>query len=222
MKRFDIILLFFVFLLSSTVLFQNCSEMKSTDLNSATNAQGDGADDRVVPEFLANRTITLDNKVVSNANLETVWSVGGTDTFYYETDYQATYESTLVTITGENSFAILTVAADDCTGQRTLTYDESVELSGFFASYIPSTEIRVRAADEAPITQGCAFPRLSLDATGLLQDDSPATDFDIYFSTPECTPDNEFHVTDRDGNDPAAAQGVVETFFNAQIDLVCQ
>ena len=222
MKRFDVILLFIMFMLSSTVLFQNCSEMKSSaGSGSDGNAAAGSDDNRVVPEFLVNRTLEFDNKIVNESNLQTNWSVGGEDIFYYETDYQATYESTLVTVTGNaNSQAVLKVVADDCDAEKVLTYDESLTLSNFYANYIPTTEVRVLAMDEVT-TPGCAFPRLGLDTKGLLPDNSPATDFDIYFTTPECSPAGEFFVTDRDGNDPAQALDDVRTFFNAQIDLVC-
>ncbi len=229
MKRFDIILLFSFFLLSSTVLFQNCAEMKSSASGEATtsNANQTGEQAPPPPEFLVNQTIDLDNKIVANQLLETIWSVGSTDVFYYETDYRATYESTMVRITGQNSQPVLTVTADDCQESKPLNQDESQTLSTFFATYINATEIRSRAADEVPVTPGCAFPRLALDATGLLSDTAsdpggPAVDFDIYFTTPQCTPSNEFFITDRNGIDPAAALADVENFFNAQIDELCQ
>lgn len=226
-KRFDIILLFSFFLISSTVLFQNCSEMKGVT-GQSNNENTSGATNNLPPppEFLTNQTLTFDNKIVANQLLETIWSVGSTDIFYYETDYKAVYASTLITITGQNSIPVLSVKADSCEKSKNLTDDESRTLSAFFSTYINTTEIRERSAADVPVIPGCAFPRLALDATGLLPDTSsdpggPAVDFDIYFTTPECTPDNEFFVSDRNSNDPAAALADVEAFFNAQIDVLC-
>ena len=202
---------------------------ESNNNAAGTNGNNDntgGVDQPPPPEFLVNQDLTFDNKVVANQLLETIWSVGSDDIFYYETDYMATYVSTLVTITGQNSIPVLTVRADNCDAGKNLNEEESRTLSSFFANYIDTTEIRAPRTEVEVQTPGCAFPRLALDAKGLLTDQSsnpggPAVDFDIYFATPECAPSGEFHVTDRNGNDPAAALDEVRTFFRAQIDELC-
>ncbi len=223
MKPFKTLLLFSSLFLVSTVLFQNCGGEEGPKANDSNNSNSLPPP----PEFLVNRDLAFDNKIVANQLLETIWSVGSSDIFYYETDYKAVYESTLVTVTGENQSPVMTVKTDSCENSKVLSTAESQELSGFYSSYINATEIRTRGVDAPPVTPGCAFPRLALNATGLLPASTSdpggdPVDFDIYFSTAECTPDNEFYITNRNGNDPAAALDDVRSFFRAQIDELCE
>lgn len=213
-------------MLSSTVLFQNCSELESAQDNPIRIENGNGqGNSQQAPEFLTNRSIDFDNKVVSNnGTLSFFWSLGSTDLFYYETNHQATFETTLVTITGQNSVAYFQVDADECEAEVALTQAETTELSALYGKFIPVTEIRTRGQNEF-ITPGCSFPRLAFNGN-LEQNGEQPIDFDIYFATPECAPEGEFFVTDRPfpdntPNDPVAARAEIETYFNTKIDQVC-
>ncbi len=223
MRRKNAIFIFCALMLTTSVWFQNCSEMQSSNTDSTNDGLGDGPDPREIPAFLANRALVFDNKVVSNDGFSVTFNVGGADIIYYETDYGATYESTLVTISGGSGVApALKVQSDSCNGERNISNEEAEQVVELFAMTIPFTEIRVRGADQAP-DLGCSFPRLALNVTKDPQSTDPEEpiDLDIYLSSPECTPSGEFFVTDRDGNDPAVTSETVAAFFEAQIDAVC-
>jgi hypothetical protein len=227
LKRFDVILLFCVFSISSTVLFQNCSEMEANRALSSNNSSSEMGPAPLgplpdPPEFLTNREIIFDNKRVENANLSTSWEIES-DVFYYETDYNSVYSSTLLTIRGNGQFAVVTAEGDNCMGELILTDEQDTILSGLMFDGIGMTQILRRNLDDPEVIPGCAFPRLGMD-TGRLLDDgtTPAVDFDIYLSPADCTPANEFYTTDINGNDPQAFLNRAQAFFHPMIDQLCQ
>ena len=220
MKKINVIAIFISLVACSALLFQNCGgDLKGSGTDDNTASQTGNADDRPVPEYLPSRSIPLDNK---NTVGDSSWSVGGEDKFYYETNYRATYESTLVTVFGRNSKPFLGVLSDNCEGERPLSSGESLELSGFFETYIPETQEKT-ADPQNPQVLGCAFPRLVLDSAQLVNG-VPGVDFEIYFAPAECTPDNDLYVVNIGGGagvNPIQAKADVESWFNAQIDQVC-
>ncbi len=214
MKRFSFVMTLFSLLMGVTFLFQNCADFKGAQL---TNSAGSGAIPLDVPLFHLNRPLDLDNK---NTTGKSRWTVGGDDIFYYESLVGATYRTTLITITGRNSVAYLHVDADTCTGERALNREERETLSGFFGYYIEKTEEKMAKKDrEDPL--GCSFPRLAVDSKHVYAGNTPAVDYEIYFTSEECTPDGELYVVNQGGADPKIARQEVEAFFNRQIDLIC-
>lgn len=213
MRRFDAILLFILFGLSSSVLFQNCAEMEAATDDSLLGSGGNltPADTKTPPEYLSNRNLVLDNKVLSGS-ISYSFGAGAGEVFTYETDYLATYESTLAIVKSKNDKTIVEVKADKCKGERILTggeIDSFIEL--FEASFSNSDE----KMDGSVPANGCTFPRLLMNSAG------SGNDVEIYFSASDCTPNNNLFVSNNDGGDPVAIVNDVKTFFNGLIDDVC-
>lgn len=215
MRRFDVILLFFVFVLSSTVLFQNCAEMEAGTGNGLleTNSSLIPADlNKVPPEYISNRQIDLDNKILSGS-ISYSFGAGAGEIFTYETDYRAIFESTLAVVKSKNDKTIVEVTADGCKGERVLTGGEIDSFIAMFeSSYANSDEKGGGGTAPAP---GCSFPRLLMNSVG------PGGDVEIYFTGSDCTPDNNLYVSNNDGGNPVAIVDGVKTFFNALIDNIC-
>ena len=174
---------------------------------------------RVVPEHLPNRSIGLDNKKTSEEDLKTVeYSVGGSDQFFYETDYLATYQSTLVTI--ENTRLI--VNSDECSNSRDLSLEEQGELTDLILNSLQKVKIN----DSQKSKNGCGFPRFVMDSKSTTGN-CPCPDFEIYYSSDSsCIPEGELIISGLDSNGDSDSEALslmneIKDFFKTQIDLVC-
>lgn len=222
MKRFDVILVFILFVLSSTVLFQNCSKMEAAQMDEVNSQLSNDVktpiDDSInpeptpaepIPDNLSNRVISLDNKVTKNitGNVVTTFGFGGDDVFYYETDYAGVYKSTLVKIHAIDTVTYLSVMADGCEKMKQLTNDDIVQLTEIF---LAPASLSLTFNDVEPSMPGCAFPRLVIDTKA-------DHDFDFYLSSPQCTPLDAQIYEDPDPDFITDTKA----FFEGHIDSLC-
>ena len=226
LRQIQIIFLFFVFLITTSSLFQNCSKMEANVSKSivtpppppSPGTSCSGSDVR-------NRPIPLDNKGKSlnpqGVLEDVVYSVGGVDIFYYETKQVNACKSTLVTIENIDGEIKLSVDSDDCAESKILTSGEQTELTNLINQSL--SNLRLKEPGDRDL--GCSFPRFVVNSQS---DGGSHADFEIYFSSSvNCVPNNELFVSDIDSNgqsDPQVLELMnnMEDFFEGQIDLACQ
>lgn len=213
--------------LASIGIFQNCSEIESVQ-EAIENPQVDVNNAQPVsqtpPEFLENRPIPLDNKIFTGS---VSLDLGAGDSFAYETDYLATFQSTLVTIQQINGTNTLTVISDGCNNSKTFTAQEYTDFQSLFIAAYESSLQRVLQMGETNTHQGGSFPRLVANVV------NPAFgDIELFMTPVDQTPVNDLYITyNGPTTDPAevaageaAAQQIVTdftTYFTIQINQVC-
>lgn len=182
----------------------------SPSLNNLSN-EDSSTEPQTIPDFFTNAQVPLDNKIYSGS---TSFSVGGPDVFSYETTYLATYRPTLVSIHSDNGSTVLEVKADACSGQKTLTPQDEADFITLFSYGYTNSEQKLMQANEST-QQGCSFPRLIMDATG------SNGDVELFFSTRECTPEGELHISANGSIDQATLLNQAQTYFQTHINQVC-
>ncbi|MCJ8277084.1 MAG: hypothetical protein MJK18_09605 [Bdellovibrionales bacterium] len=228
MTKLDTFIAIVALSISTTFLFQNCSEpTSSTSTSASINFQdNESSAQPFSPErqptnidvqtesnvvLINNRDFGLDNKAGAGMGSLSFELVSG-NVVAYETTYKAVQQSTVVYIEARSNGSLaLRVVSDFCMDKIELRGEDINRFLAILNGVLSLAAEDIYVKTDAATSTQCAFPRFVVNSMN-------QPDYDLYFAQENCVPSNELFVQ---GNNRSARETEMELLFIPRIDSIC-